>query len=265
MNGPINSGKRGTDVKLRSRRNRVRMLVVAGVCAAAVATADVAWATSYQVTGTDGAGLNARSAPSTSATVVGHYAEGASVNVSCQTNGSVVNGATWVWDRLSDGSYVSDFYLTTPTVDNFSINLPNCAGAQSLLNAGAYPWPSVGPSTYIADGHGYYEGECTSFASWAVRSDGLHHTSSPDWLGNADTWHAARAESTPHVGDIAQWDDNHNGAGASGHVAYVSKVYGDGTIQVQEYNWLSSANNYTGHRYNTRRISASEPSRYLQF
>lgn len=93
----------------------------------------------------------------------------------------------------------------------------------------------------------------------------LLDTKSPDWLGNADMWYGNRTESTPHVGDVAQWDDNHNGAGPAGHVAYVSEVYGDGTIQVQEYNWLSASNNYTGHRYNTRRISQTAPSRYLQF
>jgi len=224
----------------------------------------VASATTYQVTGTGGAGVNARSAPSTSASIVGHYADGAGINITCQTNGSVVNGVSWVWDKLSGGTYVSDYYTTTPTLDNFSTNLPNCAGTQSPLNPAAYPW-RVGPATWIADGYGYYEGECTSFAAWAVRNDGLHHVSSSSWLGNAGTWSAAKAESSPHVGDVAQWYGNVNGAGSAGHVAYVSEVYGDGTIQVEEYNWLSSSNGYTGHSYNTRRIPAGAPSRYLQF
>ena len=69
----------------------------------------------------------------------------------------------------------------------------------------------------------------------------------------------------PHVGDIAQWDPNRNGASAFGHVAYVAEVNVDGTIQVAEYNWLDSYDNYTGHRYNTRRISVADPSRYLRF
>jgi surface antigen len=245
-------------------RAKARTAVVTGTIGMAFLVVPVASATTYQVTGTSGAGVNARSAPSTSASIVGHYAEGAGINIACQTNGSVVNGATWVWDKLSDGSYVSDYYATTPTLDNFSINLPNCAGTQSALNPANYPW-RVGPTTWIADGYGYYEGECTSFAAWAVRNDGLHDISSSSWLGNADTFSAAKAESSPHVGDVAQWFDNVNGAGSAGHVAYVSEVYGDGTIQVEEYNWLSSYNGYVGHRYNTRRISAGAPSRYLQF
>ncbi len=139
------------------------------------------------------------------------------------------------------------------------------SAVRPYLDPNGYPWPNVGATTYISDGYGYYEGECTSFAAWAVRNDGLADSSSPNYLGNATSWHAATTESTPHVGDVAQWDANHNGAGSTGHVAYVSAVYGDGTIQVQEYNWLSAANNYTGHRYNTRQISASTPSRYLKF
>ncbi len=139
------------------------------------------------------------------------------------------------------------------------------AAVSPALDPNGYPWPSVDPNTYISDGHGYYEGECTSFAAWAIRSDGLGHSASPDSMGNADTWHGSASSSTPQVGEVAQWDDNHAGAGGTGHVAYVSAVYGDGTIQVEEYNWYSAANNYTGHRYNTRRIAATDPSRYLQF
>jgi surface antigen len=251
---------------LGTRRTRARMLAIACVSAAAMAVTGTASAATYQVTGTGGAGVNARSAPDTSASIVAHYDEGASLNITCQTNGSVVAGVSWVWDKLSNGSYVTDYYTNTPTTNNFSINLPNCAGTTSRLSAGSYPWPSVDPNTYINDGHGYYEGECTSFASWAVRNDGLHDSMSPDYLGNANSWWATATETgTAHVGDVAQWDGYRSGAGAEGHVAYVSKVYGDGTIQIQEYNWLSASNNYTGHRYNTRRISISDPSRYLQF
>ena len=243
---------------------RAAILAAATAAAAVLTAAGPASAATYQVSGTAGS-LTARSAPSTSASAVTTYAEGASLNITCQINGTLVNGASYVWDRLSTGTYVSDYYVNTPTIDNFSIVLPNCAGTTSPLNAGAYPWPSVAPTTYIADGYGYYEGECTSFAAWAIRNDGLGHSASPNFLGNASSWHGSSSESTPHVGDVAQWDPNHNGADGTGHVAYVSTVYGDGTIQVEEYNWYSAMNNYTGHRYNTRRISASDPSRYLKF
>jgi surface antigen len=196
---------------LRSTKARALLVAGAAVLAAATLTTGSASAATYQVSGVGGAGLSARSAPSTGASV------------------------------------------------------PNCAGTVSELNPSAYPWPNVAPTTYIADGYGYYEGECTSFAAWAVRNQGLQYVSSPNSLGNADSWHATRTEYTPHVGDIAQWGDNHNGADGVGHVAYVSEVYGDGTIQVEEYNWLTAADDYTGHRYESRRIPATDPSDYLQF
>lgn len=249
----------------RSTRARAVLVAAAALLASATLATGTAAAATYQVSGAGSGGLTAYSAPSTGATPVATYANGASLNITCQTSGTDVNGVSWVWDELSNGSYVSDYYTSTPTTDNFTVSLPNCAGTTSPLNPGAYPWPSIAPTTYIADGYGYYEGECTSFAAWALRNDGLHHVSSSSYLGNANAWTAGVTESTPHVGDIAQWDPNHSGADSTGHVAYVSEVYGDGTIQVEEYNWLSAANGNTGHRYNTRRIPATDPSRYLQF
>ena len=99
----------------------------------------------------------------------------------------------------------------------------------------------------------------------AIRSDGLPHAKSPDFLGNANQWTGASSSSAPHVGDIAQWDPNVNGAGSAGHVAYVAAVNSDSTITVDEYNWLDSYDNYTGHALSIRTIPASAPSRYLRF
>ena len=143
--------------------------------------------------------------------------------------------------------------------------LNGSCGTSGALNPSAYPWPSVAPTTYIDDGHGYYEGECVSFAAWAIRTDGMPHTKSPDHLGNANQWTGAYIDSGPHVGDIAQWDPNVGGAGSLGHVAYVAAVNGDGTIKVYEYNFLDSYNNNTGHRLSIRTVATSSASRYLHF
>ena len=37
----------------------------------------------------------------------------------------VING-TGIWDRLSDGTYVTDYYMTTPSFNSFSPGLPRC-------------------------------------------------------------------------------------------------------------------------------------------
>jgi hypothetical protein len=77
----------------------------------------------YTVTASSG--LNARTGPSTSFAVVKGYPNGASVPVLCQTPGAKV-GTSTVWNRLTDGSYVSDFYLSTPSQSSWSPPLPRC-------------------------------------------------------------------------------------------------------------------------------------------
>jgi len=77
----------------------------------------------YQVRSS--APLNYRSAPSTTSAVRGSYAPGATVQVVCQTSGTKVNTSA-VWDRLSTGYYVSDYYLSTPSRTTYSAPLPKC-------------------------------------------------------------------------------------------------------------------------------------------
>jgi hypothetical protein len=69
--------------------------------------------------------LNARRGPSTASSVVRTYPQGANVEVICQTPGSSV-GSTKVWDKLSDGTYVTDYYVSTPSQSTYSPPLPRC-------------------------------------------------------------------------------------------------------------------------------------------
>ena len=66
---------------------------------------------------TDGGGvLNKRSGPGTGYPIVGSVADGAVVTISCSANGTTHTGrwgTTSLWNRLSDGSWVSDAYLYT--------------------------------------------------------------------------------------------------------------------------------------------------------
>jgi surface antigen len=207
----------------------------------------------YNVAWTDGS-LAVQSAPYVNH-VVGWLPNGATVAVICQLKGGTdpYDGLTsHTWDMIGNGRYVYDHYITTPAQDSggWSPGVPRCVYPY------AYPWPNV--FSWVADGHGYWEGECTSFAAWALRSIGKP-TSETDWQGNADMWHGLFTDSGPHAGDIAQWFDNVNDAGPAGHVAYVQSVNGDGTITVFEYNW----GNF--HQLNIRTISTGTPSRYLRY
>jgi len=192
-----------------------------------------------------------------------NIAGGSTVGVICQVNnGGTADGMTGrTWDAISGGGWVYNAYLNTPAVgaDGYSPGIRHCgvASTESTYNAAAYPWATQ--DAFVSDGHGYYQGECVSFAAWAVRTDGRAHTKSPDFMGNANQWTGAFVDATPQVGDVAQWDAGRNGAGSSGHVAYVTAVDANGSVTINEYNW----GNF--HRFNSRTITANVPSRYLHF
>jgi uncharacterized protein YraI len=77
----------------------------------------------YSVEGA--ATVNARSGPSSSSPVVATYAQGATVRLSCQAAGTKVS-TTSVWDKLTNGQYVSDIYVSTPSNTGYSDPLPKC-------------------------------------------------------------------------------------------------------------------------------------------
>jgi hypothetical protein len=79
----------------------------------------------YSYTVTSSTDLNGRTAPSTSASIPRTYAHGSTVTVICQTPGTKV-GTTSVWNKLGDGNYVSDYYVSTPSNTTYSAPLPRC-------------------------------------------------------------------------------------------------------------------------------------------
>ena len=68
---------------------------------------------------------NARTAPSRTSTAAGVLANGTSLSVICQTPGTTVNG-TKVWNKLSNGTYVNDHYVNTPSDTDFTAPIPRC-------------------------------------------------------------------------------------------------------------------------------------------
>jgi surface antigen len=225
-----------------------------------VATSGTAFAAATGTVNTPGDTLHVRGGPGTGYSIVGSLPDKASVSIYCTNNGTNVQGQygwTVIWDKISStgNQFVSDAFVYTGT--NNPVARPCDTDPSSTLNPYNYPWPTQ--DGWVGDGHGYFEGECVSFAAWAIRNDGMAHNKSPDFLHNADLWTGYVVDSGPRPGDVAQWDDNHNAAGPAGHVAYVAAVNSDGTIKIYEYNWG------TFHRLNIRTISAGAPSRYLHF
>jgi hypothetical protein len=88
-----------------------------------------------KVIGTGGLGLAIRSDPSTDsdANVVGRLPENTEVTILCQTEGQeVVAGdaagqafSTRVWN-LVNGGYISDAFVTTPLINDYSPGIPRC-------------------------------------------------------------------------------------------------------------------------------------------
>jgi len=111
-------------------------------------TATVAY--SYTVTGTSA--LNARTGPSRSYPIVSTYAAGSTLSVVCQAPGSTV-ASTSVWDKLSDGTYVADYYVSTPSNTGYSAPLPRCTYPYQVTASGGLKersgpsrsYPVVGP------------------------------------------------------------------------------------------------------------------------
>lgn len=95
-----------------------------------------AGATPHQVTGVDSAGLAVQSQPHVNH-VLRYAANGATLYLTCQTvhgdqaDNAVYNGKPFTtWDQLSDGTWVYDWYMNTPTVaaSGYSPGIAPCAG-----------------------------------------------------------------------------------------------------------------------------------------
>ena len=96
-------------------------------CGAPSATTYVAPAGStpqtYHVQRVGSGGLYERSGPGTNYSQLGWLPDGATIMIACQVkSNSPVNGSP-VWDLLTDGKFVTDFYTDTPVVGDYSPSL----------------------------------------------------------------------------------------------------------------------------------------------
>src|SRR5215831_10924829 len=109
----------------------------------------------YQAT----ASVRARSGPGPAYPLVKVYAKDDVVPVVCQTPGPAV-GSSKVWDKLNNGSYVTDYYVSTPSNTGYSVPVTRClypyqvtrvAGANQRIGPGiGYPVSGVLSSGSLA-------------------------------------------------------------------------------------------------------------------
>ena len=141
--------------------------------------------------------------------------------------------------------------------------------------AEAYNWDLVDdyPQKYkdgaldaIIDEWRYYNRECTSFVAWRLNSrngvDFYNYYGGVNF-GDAGTWgSAARSigitvDMNPAPGSVF-WQQS----GKYGHVAWVNTVNDDGTVTIEEYNWLIDNSYYDG-AYHSRNVAVSSASGYI--
>ena len=181
----------------------------------------------------------------------------------------VKNQAASVWNRTSKTVYVyynSGYAGTKQGIaagakanltsalknNNAGHHIGAISGGTSQTPVNDYPYKTKSPND--VDPWNFYYRECTSFAAYRVNSrDHVSFSNSykgQHW-GNAGHWYtAAKAAGmsvnrTPQVGAIAV-----NTVHKVGHVAYINKVYSNGSFDVEEYNWG------VVHGYTTRHITA---------
>lgn len=134
------------------RTARAVTVAVAAACLALV-SAPFSAAAEPGTVNTAGDPLNVRRAPSTSSSTVGSMADGATVNIDCQTTGTSVSGTygtTTLWDYVPAlGGYISDAYVLTGSdgqvapdcgvgTGSAECSTGNCAGEAAFRSSDAH-------------------------------------------------------------------------------------------------------------------------------
>ena len=114
--------------------------------------ADVVTARSVSIAGynvsSPGIGLKERVQPNTDQPEVDTLPDGAALDITCQATGQSIDG-DYVWDKLSDGLYVSDLYTTTTGRNWVSPSIAKCDTTSPTLSVTPLPAVTVGPTATI--------------------------------------------------------------------------------------------------------------------
>jgi surface antigen len=200
--------------------------------------------------------LSARTAPSTSATVVQQLAYHSTIYIACQTSGTSVGGSV-VWDRLTSGVYVFDYWTNTPGYLTWTTSIPRCGTTA----------PAPAPTATFGKTVTYNEGASGQCTWWAINEfhgyTGLYpnlvapgnNGDAQFWAGNA-TYNGWTVTATPRVHSIAVFPPYKNSAGAVGHVAWVTAVSGT-QITITEMNFVA------WNKVDTRTLTPDVTVRYI--
>lgn len=139
------------------------------------------------------------------------------------------------------------------------------APAKALAVGNDYPWQGADPNQLSA--LRFYYRNCTDFAAWRLNKQAgvtsapwrftWSNLAGPGGNGNAIGWkdgaisRGYRVDNNPQVGSVAWWGASHGGG--LGHVAIVSAVNPDGSVNIEQYNAIpysySTKNNVRAEAY----------------
>lgn len=177
----------------------------------------------YHVYGTASEGLIEHSAPDTSSPKTGTLANGAAVNIVCQTqSSSAVNGST-IWDKLANGSYVSDYFVDTPIVGSFTASIARCnvpppapaastpptstppagSGKYQIANAAGGVFLRAGPTTTSAVAGTLADGAAITIVCQTKSGSFVNNTSDVWDLLSNNAWVSDYYTTTPVVGNFS--------------------------------------------------------------
>ena len=129
----------------------------------------------YNVIGTPAGTLNERAEPNTSQPPVMTANEGDALSIQCQATGEAIDG-DYVWDKLTNGLYVSDLYTSTTGRNWVSPAVARCDTTAPTLSVAPLPAITVGPTATInwsaadsPDPDGNPNGEARGISGTTVR------------------------------------------------------------------------------------------------
>jgi LasA protease len=121
------------------------------------------------------ANVTIESGPGTTYSTVGSLPNGSSVAIACQLKGGPVNGSS-VWDEIDPGKYISDSYVSTPVVNEFTPGIPQCSTGPAPGGGGGTGGGGGAPgATATAPPNG--AGTANSTAGLPRLDSGAHDTS----------------------------------------------------------------------------------------
>jgi len=196
-----------------------------------------------------------RSGPGTQFGVLQRVNHDTPIDITCQQQGGTNINGNATWDKLTGGQWISDYYTTTPSWNNYAPGLGSCtAPPPAQPPSGSSGGSVTGHPPATARNIGYnpfaakYSNQCTYYAEQRMANQTGKYM---PVYGNAYQFaDQARAGgwtvgTTPAVNSVVVFPIGAFGSSV-GHVAWVVGFSGN-SLHIQDYNWNYSGAHMTDH------------------